>query len=679
MKTLIQKLFVVLFFTTTLVQAQDWIKNYDGIPIHTGLWWGFVTDSARYPGAIDNMKSIVDVVTTDIGVLEGVAIDPGSQVNYLNSKGLKLIPVRSRNTETSPLYNWIQHYSDAKYSVWEAEGTPPSISEAMLEYDYSVMSDTSEGDTTYLKLRSSASGLVDTLIWGPYYDQDVYYYASQDSITAVQYTADFRLKLNYNLNYPPQLDNPLDTVCIIQVTYSDHAGLTELGTTHILGSMKLTRTQLKTYFKDFSIIDYQLDINSDNFNIQNQPSPQCTFSSYLGVDSVRPGPRNVKHYVQFKVIWLGKPQYLLSIDKVTVSDNRGRELTDPTSDAETNILAQANSLDNYNSENLLVGWLGIDEPSSIDIFEPIRLVTKLLDENTTPQRKHPLWLPLMGSWSGTWENPLNQFGTMRLSKWKELKKRVGRMNVWQDFYMYDYPYCDTCAYSPPDWKSENIRIVSELNYKQAYDLDPNFGVSLQCGEIHNTQAAERNNTDYELLYNTNLALMNGAKFLSLYTYFAQRPTTWCDSGWTCHAIVDIDPGTDTLIYTPKYYILKNTIKPRLTGLFGKTLKKLTPTEQILDYQLSSSVGFIYSVVKGYCTTEGTQPGDEDYDLGFFKDSLYADYFMFISRYYNGDCDPQLTIKLKPEYYNNFNIKIVNYISDQTSYTNRFGSINTALA
>ncbi|MCZ7610797.1 MAG: hypothetical protein M5U17_11600 [Ignavibacterium sp.] len=359
MRTLIVKIFFVLFLFTNLSPGQDWVKDYDGIPVHTWLWWGF-TDSLIYPDAINNMKSIVDIVTTDIGILEGEVINPEDQVSFLKSKGLKLIPVRTRTTEASPLYNWIQHYTDAKYSVWEAEGTPPSVSEAMLEYDSDVMDKITENDVAYIKLKSNRSGIVDTLIWGPYYNQDVYYYASQnDSITEVRYTADFRLKLDYNNNYPTQMDNPNDEVCIIQVTYSDHAGLYQLGQTHTVASDTLQRWEFQNYFKQFLLEDYRLDVNTEGSSIPIQPPPQCTFNSYLGIDTLMPGPRNEKNYVQFKVIWLGKPQYLISIDKVTVSDIRGRELIDPTSDAETNILLQANSLNNYNVDDLIVGWLGI--------------------------------------------------------------------------------------------------------------------------------------------------------------------------------------------------------------------------------------------------------------------------------------------------------------------------------
>ncbi|MDY0082061.1 MAG: right-handed parallel beta-helix repeat-containing protein [Ignavibacteriaceae bacterium] len=660
MKTLIIKTFFVLFLLTNVSQTQNWIYETEGIPVHTWLWWGF-TDNSNYPGAIDSMKSIVDIVTTDIGIAEDLPNnpDPSEQINLLKAKGLKLLANRSRTSTTSMVYNWIQHYTDAKYSIWEAEGTPNSVSEAMLEYDPGVMRIITEDSVSYLKLRKNRSGIIDTLIRGPYYDQDIYYYASQDSITEVRYTADFRLKLDYNNNYPTQMDNPNDTICIIKVTYSDHAGLDTLGTTYTVAAETLQRYEFQNYFKEFSIKDYRLDIFPENSTVSNQPPPQYTFSAYIAGDTLVPGPRKAKRYIQFKVIWLGKPQYLLSIDKVTVSDDRGSELIDPSSDARDNIIAQANSL---GADDLIVGWLGIDEPVSIDIFEPIKLVTELLKNNS--QNMHPLWIALMGHWSGTWENPGNEFGTMKLSPWSEMKKRIGDMNIWQNIYMYDYPYQDNYTYDiswlqETDWRSANIKVVSKLNYKQAYNLNPNFGVSLQCGEVHNTQAYERNIADYELLYNTNLALMNGAKFLSLYTYFAQRDTTKCDSGYTCHAIVDLTPGNQ-LIYTDKYYMLKNIIKPRLKGLMGKTLKKLTPTEQFLNIDASNS----YNFISHFSGNLECLPATSDYDLGFFADSLSRDYFMIVSRYYNYSGSCPIFINLDEGCLYN-NLILTKYVADTT--------------
>ena len=142
-----------------------------------------------------------------------------------------------------------------------------------------------------------------------------------------------------------------------------------------------------------------------------------------------------RRYIQFKVIWLGNPNYLLSIDKITVSDEKGRQIVDPNSQASTNIHNQLNQLQPYNSS--ILGWLGRDEPNSIDQYAPIKKVNEILNSySSSPSR---LWLLLMGMWGGAYDNPGDPIGIYKLSPWKEMKKRIGDMNVWQDLYLYDYP------------------------------------------------------------------------------------------------------------------------------------------------------------------------------------------------------------------------------------------------
>ena len=84
----------------------------------------------------------------------------------------------------------------------------------------------------------------------------------------------------------------------------------------------------------------------------------------------------------------------------------------------------------------------------------------------------------------------------------------------------------------------NINVITELNYKKAYELDNKFGISIQCGEVLNTQAFQRDIEPVELLYNTNLALMYGAKYLSLYSYMAQRSIDSCHLGLLCKGLVN---------------------------------------------------------------------------------------------------------------------------------------------
>ncbi|MBS4035511.1 MAG: hypothetical protein KGZ85_13650, partial [Ignavibacterium sp.] len=185
---------------------------------------------------------------------------------------------------------------------------------------------------------------------------------------------------------------------------------------------------------------YTLESDSCQSAPASQEIDQYTFHSYLGYGEPVPGPRTSRKYIQFKVIWLGKQQYLLSIDKVTVSDERGKALISDILEIgpRKEVKDQANSLNNYNAEGLVTGWLGIDEPVSIDIFEPIKIVTQILDNNS--QSKRPLWLPWMGRWDGAWDDSSpNNLGAMKLSPWLEFKKRVGKGNIIQNVYMFDSP------------------------------------------------------------------------------------------------------------------------------------------------------------------------------------------------------------------------------------------------
>ena len=447
-------IFLYVFNPNIYSQQQvppDWIRQYEGIPIKAALHWDWVEVN---PDAVIKMKDAgVNIIHTNIGVKDGQALDPGSQMHTIDTLGLVVIPVRSRKDFSSPMLNWIQHYTDAKYSVWEAEGNPAY--DANLEYDSDVMEPKTSGDTLkYIKLKPEFSAEHNIeLIKGPYYIQDVNYYASNsDTLDMVKYTASFRLMLEENPLYSDTVQvTESEPICIIQVTQSYIANTTttpwQLGCEYPIKERTLTRADFEElnsfdnfYFHtELDSAFYTLESDSCQSAPASQEIDQYTFHSYLGYGEPVPGPRTSRKYIQFKVIWLGKQQYLLSIDKVTVSDERGLELFGPDSlDFRDLIIAQANSLNNYNAYSLVAGWLGIDEPVSIDIFEPIKIVTQILDDNS--QSKRPLWLPWMGRWDGAWnDSSPNNLGAMKLSPWLEFKKRVGKGNIIQNVYMFDSP------------------------------------------------------------------------------------------------------------------------------------------------------------------------------------------------------------------------------------------------
>jgi len=142
-----------------------------------------------------------------------------------------------------------------------------------------------------------------------------------------------------------------------------------------------------------------------------------------------------------------------------------------------------------------------------------------------------------------------------------------------------------------------------------------------------------------MLYSTNLALLFGAKTIGLYEYFSlmdERSGVWYADG-----LVD-----SMRIPNNRYYMIKNTIAPRLKGLFGKTLKQALQTLQMTGlsaYPFANvNHGYVKKIV-GYPLESNRQL----YDIGFFKENPSSNneaYFMLLKRYYSDNLD--VTIHLQ---------------------------------
>lgn len=654
---------------SNLYSQQNRINNSDHIPIHSTVWTGWLT-AIGAEGSIDSMaKAGVEILTPEF------INDSLLQEFTREGRGFTLLPGMSRvNNDT---VDYINYYTNARYTEWEAEGTTDEISEAELYYDNSIM----ESFSTYIRLKKSAANYNGIeLIRGPYFMQFVYspmeIFKVKRDFYLTKYRADYYLKLERNLDVPNNI-HPDTPLCIIQVTQS----IVDIPIvdpkwpfkcTHIVAQDTITKGM-------FSLNEFQkFELNYDLKNSQCSLYSDADTAYYKGLLK--------RDYIQYKVIWLGKPNYLLSIDKVIVSDNAGRDLKKLAPTTIAKLYAQDNSAANSPFYSYITGWNGADEPHTIDQFKPMRIVNKILNSKSNYSR--PVWYPLVGAWDGVWENSANPWGTYHLSQWKELKKRVDPINVWQDSYFLDIPwknnlptYVDPYGCGCSDFRVANINICIK-NFKQAYELSPNFGASIQCGEISNWAASQRNITSNELLYETNLALLCGAKFISLYTYFAQDSISVNQShsvknggeGGVEHAIVDfsISSGIYNMIYTSKYFTLRDTISPRLKGLFGQTLRKLAPVEQFAG---SNGISFGSNIrdynPDGYSYIEDVSPinpSNNEYgiDIGIFNEPLDVEkkYFMVLNRYYSNE--NKYFIKLKN--FNNYtNWQLTNYV-DTTSVT-----------
>lgn len=403
MKTLSIKMFLVLFFFGTFSQAQNWLQTFDGIPIITGLHWDFTNNS----DAMNKMRAVVDGVQIDLGLKDNIPYgDPDDMMDLLvNTYGFQIIPnaVYKNNT----MYNYISYYTDARYTVWETEGEYGDTS--YLRHNPNVM----ELDSSYfIKLKPDAVCGEKELIWGPYYTQYIYETNNDRSIDTAYYTPIFRMKLEVNPN-PPSCedttvwtDNPETPICIIQVTQSKlkYPNDWTFECTHPIREeiITLNRFQSLGQFKDITFEApsyYDLLSNACQPVALEEPPPQVNTENlelYVnGNDLLKQ-----RGYIEFKVILLGNPNYLLSIDNVTVYDQKGQELMDPLSDAEAKIDSQLNQIAVYNSN--ILGWFGRDEPNSIDQYAPIKKVIEIINDHTNNQS--PLWLALMGKWDGVYSD-----------------------------------------------------------------------------------------------------------------------------------------------------------------------------------------------------------------------------------------------------------------------------------
>ncbi|HMN18481.1 MAG TPA: right-handed parallel beta-helix repeat-containing protein [Ignavibacteriaceae bacterium] len=135
--------------------------------------------------------------------------------------------------------------------------------------------------------------------------------------------------------------------------------------------------------------------------------------------------------------------------------------------------------------------------------------------------------------------------------------------------------------------------------------------------------------------------MYGAKFIELWNYFAQRKISSNNTGYTNHGIVDWEPDINHTIYTDKYFMLRDTLSPRLKGLFGQKIKHLIPNFDLdsLGIVITSSNENV-NYIKNISLISAPQDSTPIFDLGFFSDPVSPDpmgyedrYFMLLKRYY----------------------------------------------
>jgi tetratricopeptide (TPR) repeat protein len=641
---------IVLFYSVVLffhcfnkqVNAQVlYLDQYPGIPIiaHTNMQ----SDSLK-ENHFDAMKAL--------GIMGFYAANITPDIyNTITSNGLKLFPY-----QIDVANNSIVKYTDAIYTKWEAEGKGNGSNGDVQLFHTGIGKDTNEGSTHYIITDSINPG---ELIYGPGYYQYVKYKQIDDT-TDIYYMGNYRMKIKHIGALPDNFRN--DTVCVIQIVATNPGYNNDpYPKDKILFTTPITVDTFLTVgwdiWKDVPINQYALSGNGlANLSEQELKAPPGNF----------PSPYYDTHYMQFKIIWKGLSYLRLCVDYVETFDQRGEALIKKhQKDNDIISLVQA-----YNHPSNVLGFFGLNEPTSIDNYEPFRYIENLI-KGATSDSLH-LFTTFTTGWNGTFGGQFADDMNFNVYKGSEFIKRTKLPYISLNTYIYNYPYSPSHPFPNGPWKLRNIVEVTENNLKKLNASSIPFSYSTQSGRfyINDTGTCINQFSDYyinpspeQMMYHINLGMLYGAKELTCDPLFTLTEKCHSNSVPYRDGLVEVNESGYSLSTLGTTW--KNYIKPRMSGLFGQTLKKLTPTDEYPDVDLNIPHNFITSI-------------DADiagYDLGFFTGQPDIKYFMLLRRWYQTSNPGTVIINFNLNSTGYKNYKLFNYIDSTYSYKNCIDTIH----
>ncbi len=340
-KRIIQLLVYVLFFSLA-ISAQD-------STFTIGVWTtaGPIGDDYPPPPDSSEVKSLgVDLVLHTAK----------PEFNSYLSNFDKVIALNSY--EQTDL---VHKYSGGYYTRWEAEqnealGNKPGLKHPQSGGGYAV------GSAWYCSPRNVSPGTI--VITGPDYIQDQNYRFYFDT-SKIYYRANFRMKIGRDTeeHFP---------VCKISVKY-----VTIDQKDSVLVERTIYSDQLSTSYK-LSILEYSIPdtIEGSPVKIKHSISPEV-----VGNLIEETAADTSKHGVQFNVEYLGNES--LYVDYIEVYDTKyWIEYINSPSDVADQIKDYADSvLDSLTNVNIDY-WYSLDEPKTIDNYEPYRTVLKILSKSS---------------------------------------------------------------------------------------------------------------------------------------------------------------------------------------------------------------------------------------------------------------------------------------------------------
>lgn len=401
-------------------------------------------------------------------------------------------------TQNSKAGEWVYHYSNGKYKRWEA-GRDEF---AFLVTGFKHPHDNWNQNKGYLygqveeylgaacwATTESNPFPVDSVLLGPNYTQDKKY-KSLDPVydgKPIKYTVIYRLALT---NAP----EPTDTVCKLYVRYrfalKENGQVVEIKE-EIFDSLYLTAADLPGetfHVKSLNGYIYPVQYRDQTVS-QRWSNPNLSGTYYEDIDTLMG--------IEYCVKWYGHGK--LYIDYVEVFDddnlpyNQGiwKQWLDDPGDVATKIDL---FLSTYSEWSNIRYWYVIDEPGSLDAFEPIRIIDSLVYKASGRRvitQFHP-------NWNGYWN------GDISVQKFVEL---TGTDRVMMDYF--------------PFWENETaeygftyIRPVLQLTAEYSpnfYYVPQGFGQFIVGPPYFQTPCGWREPDSIELKASIFLALAHGAK------------------------------------------------------------------------------------------------------------------------------------------------------------------------
>jgi len=656
----ISLILMIIISLTIKTRGQELIDNYPGIPIISYSW-----ELQWYSGSSYQHKK-------DAGITAITATMVNDTIfGYARTAGIKLLPYPGDSINAGYM---VSKYTDAAYTIWEAEGNGNPENEATLERNDTLAAVYNDNGTYCIKTNYDSLSLSEegVILWGPgYTQQDKYIFQDDTSATANirQYTATFRIKLKEVIpsGRPGNLDS---VVCKVRV-YAKN----DVGDTVTLGDNYITVRDLELNSWSLKSVQYSLNNLSPSYYTNYATGTESIqhllgrkpYARYINGRLFRSSTDEVKYAerIFFEVTWRKINNYQILVDNILVYDQRGfniKEYPEEQQDLIDEINNTNNYGRNYNRLNVsgadydstVVGWMAIDEPPTIDNYEPVRYIDSIM--NAESNGKRGLFLSVSGSWDGTYGG--NGNGPENAVIFEEMEKRMPlRFNT-----LNYYPFkSDTLSLTY--LKGEVNSNMIENNLISMRGKNPNYMFTVQVGRWmdENNQGLTTKLTKEQFLYLTNIGLLCGAKGICFDNYFNLRDT---NGNIKADGLYDYESG----IPENHYYTLRDTISPRMQGLFGKAIKNLNQeSSQIdLDLRISNYTDEYIDSVK----TNGVGNDTVEVDIGIFSDSSNSDkkYLMLLSRWYNTNSADRYTFQFKT--YRNW------VIYDYIDSISRGSSINT---